>query len=831
MTALSVTQHPASVEAYVRHGWSLVPIPPGTKGPATKGWNERQNALVSHAQLPPGWGIGLAHAYSGTMAVDVDDWDRAAFELMMHGISLQGLYDAPDAVIVDSGRQGHGKLLYAMPLGMAIPSRKFMDSRTGADGKPERYNFLDLRCGTANGLTVQDVLPPSIHPDTRQPYRWAGRGHWTRLPQIPQALLDFWMRSLEVQRAAPTSTTNVDWSEIETALPVIDPSCSREEWITVGMALHHAGTESGDIDHAFNLWDQWSQPSSKYPGERGLLGQWRSFRSDKGTAVKLGSLFRLARAAGWTKPMPDVSTMFQSQGAATPVEPETLTANLRPLPPQLDLDVVPKALRDYVLAVSTGVGCDPMIPLFAGIAAVSGAVDARVRLELKPDFLVPPVVWAMVIGDPSAKKSHGAKPMFKVLHDLELEDRPRFMQEMQKFEALEARYEMARKAFLDAAKDTDQMLSGEIPHGYGDPPPKPVPLTILGRDATSQKLVRQAAETPRGILMNMDEMLGWAERVTDRNSGEDRSAWTQAYEAGWYRMDRVGAGTIVSENFAISFFGNVQPDGIRKLLEPMAKDGMLQRFIPVMVQPELAHKGNPSRDTAARSAYEMMIRMAFGIPALTYRLSAPAAKEYDQFQDWYYSRVRDERLLRPGPIFMTAFGKMEGLVGRIALLWHMMTEPMSIEVSADTVSRAVAVVREYVVPSMRYVYEGEVGGFDQWCADYLIQHSDEPMIPLSKIRRSARRQLEGLNQWAQVDKVIASMHTLEQARWVARINDPHDRDGVQWAVNPALAVQFADHRRRVIEAKQRQVDEIYKLSRKGKPTVYGYEDTTEGDDK
>ncbi len=151
--------HPASVDAYIRHGWSLVPIPPGTKGPTTKGWNRKDHALTSQASLPPGHGIGLAHAYSGTMALDIDDWDRASFELMLRGINLQALYDAPDAVIVDSGRQGHGKLLYTMPFGLVLPSKK-LTSESGV--------FMELRCGTTNGLTAQDVLPPSIHPVTQR---------------------------------------------------------------------------------------------------------------------------------------------------------------------------------------------------------------------------------------------------------------------------------------------------------------------------------------------------------------------------------------------------------------------------------------------------------------------------------------------------------------------------------------------------------------------------------------------------------------------------------------------------------------------------------------
>ena len=53
MTSSITVQHPASVDAYIRHQWSLVPIPPGSKGPRTVGWNRREAALRSQADLPP----------------------------------------------------------------------------------------------------------------------------------------------------------------------------------------------------------------------------------------------------------------------------------------------------------------------------------------------------------------------------------------------------------------------------------------------------------------------------------------------------------------------------------------------------------------------------------------------------------------------------------------------------------------------------------------------------------------------------------------------------------------------------------------------------------
>ena len=285
-----------------------MPIPPGTKGPRTPGWNIKHNALKTQADLPAAYGIGLAHAYSGTMAFDIDNWDAT----IAQGIDVQTLYDAPDAVVIHSGRPGHGKLLYQMPFGLALPSKKVI-----IDG----LTVYELRCATANGLTVQDVLPPSIHPDTRQPYHWAGRGHWTRLPTIPQSLLDIW-QSLLTQDKERTITTDgavdASWEEIRQAVEAIPADCSREEWVNVGMALHWAGTQTDQLDAALSLWNEWSaQSAAKYPGERGIAGQWLSFKTDKATAVKLGTLFHIAKQHGWQRPTPDAAALFSKVDTPT----------------------------------------------------------------------------------------------------------------------------------------------------------------------------------------------------------------------------------------------------------------------------------------------------------------------------------------------------------------------------------------------------------------------------------------------------------------------------------------------------------------------------------
>ena len=825
MLTQPIMQHPASVDAYIRHGWSLVPIPPGTKGPTTAGWNRRDTALRSQADLPPNWGIGIAHAYSGTMALDIDHWDKATELLAAHGVNLNDLYHAADAVVVDSGRAGHGKLLYAMPLGLTLPSKKVI---------VEGQTIYELRCGTANGLTVQDVLPPSIHPETRQPYRWAGHGHWTRTPQLPEAIMTLWQSLLDTdkQRTITTETSiNASWDEITAALYAINPDCSRDEWVTCGMALHYAGVQSDNLEYALHLWDQWSQGSPKYPGQRAIVGQWASFKSDKANVVKLGSLYHLAKQAGWQRPVPDVTELFKAVDA--PKTPAQVSMDLRPPAPDLDMTLFPEVLYKRAQEVSDGVGCDPLVPLFAGLSAVCGAIDAQTRLELKPGFRVPPVLWVMTIGDPADKKSPGSRPMFTVLRKLEAEDRQRYSKELLNYEALDAQYQAARKAFIEHAQSADALLSNTVPPVLPPEPAEPISTKLIVQDITSQKLVRQASKRPRGLLCYLDEMSSWVDKVCDKRSGEDRSTWTISYESEPYEMDRVGAGTIYCDNFALSIFGNIQPQVFHQNVESLSKDGLLQRFIPVPLRHHLTRKGNPSPSFMTTEAqYEQMIRSIYALPPLVYSLTPEAAQAFDDFQTWYEESKRNERIVGTGNRYMTAFGKIEGLLGRIVLFWHVMHDPYNTRVSLETMGKAIGFIRTYLIPSLRYTHENDLGGndsFDMWMSDYIVYHCEQQMMTLSELKHGARKQLKTMNTWQKDQAVLGAMYPLEQAGWVMRIDDgtKEHQHVAQWAINPEIKTIFKAHREKVIKAKQALMDEVRAATRAGAPKVKYYDQLQE----
>jgi hypothetical protein len=469
------------------------------------------------------------------------------------------------------------------------------------------------------------------------------------------------------------------------------------------------------------------------------------------------------------------------------------------------------------------------------LAAVCGVIDARIRLELMPGFRVPPVLWLMTLGDPADKKSPGSRPMLSPLKNIEAEDRPRYGKELLDWEGREAQHASAKKAFLDWSSSTEAMLGGDQAPLVPDLSTQPVPLKITVSDITSQKLVRQAADRPRGLLCYLDEMNSWVRKLTDKSSGEDRSAWVVSYESEHYEMDRVGAGSIYAENLAVSIYGNIQPQVFKANLAALSADGLLQRFIPAILRGNKTKLGQPIPEyLTSAGAWENTLRLTYALPVQTYQLSTDAYTAFREFQQWYESAKQDERVLDSGTEYMTAFGKLEGLAGRLILMFHVIESPFNPVVSVDVVHRVVSLVRGYIIPAYRYAL-GEVGGvitdtFDQWMIDYIVQISGEVhTIDLRSLKRSARRPLEGKTDWQKDQAIMDAMLVIEQAGWAVQIESELHKKKVTWAINPTLPEMFKDYRQTVIKAKQRHADYIYRHAYdKGKERklVKGYDPET-----
>jgi hypothetical protein len=177
---------------YIERGFKLVPIPAGAKAPNAQGWNTQERMITSTTQLKKlakaqsPWlqgNIGVHLKSSGLCSLDIDDMDLSRKALSVVGIDPEKVLAAGWLV---RGNPERGRVLFKAPAGLST-SHKLICTVIGEDGKAHRKTIFELR-GFADH--EQDVLPPSIHPETRKPYT-AGPLPEV-LPEPPQELTNFW---------------------------------------------------------------------------------------------------------------------------------------------------------------------------------------------------------------------------------------------------------------------------------------------------------------------------------------------------------------------------------------------------------------------------------------------------------------------------------------------------------------------------------------------------------------------------------------------------------------------------------------------------------------
>lgn len=699
-----------------------------------------------------------------------------------------------------------------MPAGIPLPSKKLNGQRPNG----QVFSFLEFRCATKDGRTVQDLLPPAIHPDTRRPYQWGG-AHWSQLPLIPSTLLNFWRAQIhrDTQRTIPSNTPlKTSWDEVETALSFISPDITRDDWIAVGMAIHWAALRTQQLETGFRLWDSWSQgplsnKSKKYRGIQDLQNAWRSFRSEGRT---LGSLFRFARQGGWIPPEMTPEVLFAAVDKS-PESPLTITEMLRPPAPTPDLSLWPPALVAQAKTIAGNVGCDPLVPLMSGLACIAGVIDARTRLELMTGFQVPPVLWLMIIGKPADKKSPGSRPLKAIIKKIEQRDRTRYQRDMLDWEVQESRHIESKKDYIAFYTQPDTPSGQSLPAEVPELPPMPVNKKITIQDITSQKLIHHAKDRPEGLVCWLDEMHAWLRKITDRRSGEDRSAWVSGYESEPYEMDRVGAGSLYCENLAVSIYGNVQPKVLCQLLNELCVDGLMQRFFPVTLRTSMTSIGKPTPAVFSNAPlWETLVNELHEMTSRTYTLSPLAYQHFRAFQAWHLKLIQEDHVLSVHDDYQTASGKVVGLAGRLCLIFHLIESHRVQEISGDLMWRVITLTKDFIIPSLRHVYShlGQQESLDYWLMNHFLARTDTTTFTLRDLKRSAVKQLGNKPLWQKNQEILDAMVTLEHMHWAIKTTETAQQ--TEWTINPHLKTTFSEHRRAIIRIRQARLDENHRIA-------------------
>jgi putative DNA primase/helicase len=190
---LDEAAHPSEAARHytAAYGLALVPIPSingnPTKGPTGKGWNDPANVITDPDAAARYWAehpdhnMGALLEDSRIVSFDVDGLDATRHICAELGFVYEAMLEGALRI---QGRDGRDKALFAAPEGAALGAHKLVWPARTRDEKP--ITVFELRAGR-----VQDVLPPSIHPDTGKPYIWRVKPNGG-FPPLPAELWELW---------------------------------------------------------------------------------------------------------------------------------------------------------------------------------------------------------------------------------------------------------------------------------------------------------------------------------------------------------------------------------------------------------------------------------------------------------------------------------------------------------------------------------------------------------------------------------------------------------------------------------------------------------------
>ena len=190
---------------------------------------------------------------------------------------------------------------------------------------------------------------------------------------------------------------DIDEQHIVTLLGFIDPSIEYNEWVSVGMAIHHCLGGGG-----FDIWDSWSAPSTKYGGTSVLSKHWHSFGKTS-NPVGYGTLLHYANAGGYCEP---VTFVYDGSLGTIEDDSEAMGGGVT-VKHLLDEPIDPRRPPDFLGELTQWINDQCLYPrenlaVAAALCAVSSLAGMRYTDEL--DNMTPNIMAFCVAGSGTGKE-------------------------------------------------------------------------------------------------------------------------------------------------------------------------------------------------------------------------------------------------------------------------------------------------------------------------------------------------------------------------------------------------------------------------------------------
>lgn len=342
----------------------------------------------------------------------------------------------------------------------------------------------------------------------------------------------------------------------------------------------------------------------------------------------------------------------------------------------------------------------------------------------------PPVIWAMLIGLPSAGKSPAIDAALRPLRAAERPLREAAnagkKEWSEKAEIAKLAESVWKETIKAAIKEGQTPPSRPKEANAGTPPHIP---RLVVNDGTIERLGAILANQPRGILQMRDELAGWLEgMVRYSGGGSDRPFWLEAYGGRGFTVERMGREPLTIDRLTIAVMGGVQPDRLKTLLFNADDDGLLARFLPIWPEPA------PLRRPGAWADEDLMRRVIEKLLTLNLMTDEsdqkrPCIVNFTEgardLMDEFRQAVRCWEGETEG-LMLSFTGKLPGLAARLSLVlafldWASEGAEEPHQITVEHLGRAAHLVEEYIMPMARRAYADAAVTKSERAARRLVQ--------------------------------------------------------------------------------------------------------------
>ena len=417
------------------------------------------------------------------------------------------------------------------------------------------------------------------------------------------------------QEPEETTTEDLEALKLEEHISLWEeqqiPLDDYDQWITVGMALSRLGEPGRQAFHRVSRY------SDKYTTEATDKAFDNFLHNTK--EITLGSFYYICHINGIH---PSSTPEYESIPFPSEVFPEQIRQIINRTRTCLNFPL------DYI--------CPALI--FASSIALGNAI----AVEIKKGWKEKAIFYMAIVGEPGTNKSSCLEFAIEPLRKIDRDNLKTYKKKLKQYEATKN----------DPDKNIEQPVYGQI---------------VLS-DITVEGFLKQHLNTPRGLAIYADELMGFVKSFSRYRSGNDEEIWTQLFTGVPIIVNRLHSDSFSVSNPFVGIIGGVQPGLLRKFADGKTDSGFIYRWLFAYPDKRTFSRFQDDEiDDHTMNQWETIIdtirRIRYNGKTTVIRLSPEA---YDLYKQWY--NTGRETMEHASTSFIGITTKMERYCARFALI-------------------------------------------------------------------------------------------------------------------------------------------------------------------